>query len=119
MKTKLTIGERFALLGILPGEGNFATLRIVRKLRENISLTEDEMKDFGVKQIQSNGGSQLTWDVNKATIEKEFEFGEFAEELIRTKLKELNDKDKLENNHFTIYEKFVEDTKSKVDENGK
>lgn len=48
MKTKLTLSERFAILGILPVEDNFATLKIMRKLREQLSLTEVEIKEYGV-----------------------------------------------------------------------
>ena len=51
MKANLTLSDRFAILGILPAEGNFATLKIVRKLREQMSLTEAEIKEYGVIQI--------------------------------------------------------------------
>lgn len=51
MKADLTLSDRFAILGILPAEGNFATLKIVRKLREQMSLTEDEIKKYGVVQV--------------------------------------------------------------------
>ena len=112
MKQKLIVGERFALLGILPSEGNFASLKVVRKLRENLSLTEEEIKHFGVKQIPSSGGqSQLTWKPEHAAEEKEFEFGEFAEDMIKAKLKKLEEDKKLTNEHFSIYEKFIEKDK--------
>lgn len=51
MKAKLTLADRFAILSILPIEGNFATLKIVRKLRELLSLTEGEIKEYNVVQI--------------------------------------------------------------------
>ena len=51
MKTKLTLADRFAIMSILPAEGNFATLKIVRKLREQMSLTEAEIKEYNVIQI--------------------------------------------------------------------
>ena len=51
MKTKLTLSERFAILGILPAEDNFATLKVMRKLREQLSLTEAEIKEYGVIQV--------------------------------------------------------------------
>ena len=112
MKQKLNLGERFALLGLLPSEGNFATLKVVRKLRESLSLTEEEIKHFEVKQIPTSGGqSQLTWSVEKATEEKEFEFGEFAIDMIKTELKKLEEDKKLEDKHFSLYEKFIENVK--------
>ena len=51
MKTKLTLSERFAILGILPAEDNFATLKIMHKLREQLSLTEEEIKEYRVIQV--------------------------------------------------------------------
>ena len=109
MKQKLNVSERFALLGLLPSEGNFATLKVVRKLREALSLTEEEIKHFEVKQIPTSGGqTQLTWSPEKATETKDFEFGEFAEEMIKAKLKKLEEDKKLTNEHFSIYEKFNE-----------
>ena len=51
MKAKVTLSDRFALLGILPAEGSFATLKIVRQLREQLSLTEKEIKAHKVVQI--------------------------------------------------------------------
>jgi len=103
MKEKLNLGERFSLLGILPREGNFATLKVVRKLRESLSLTEEEMKEYSVKQI----GEQLSWDPAKAEETKEIDFNEFAEEMVKSKLKDLNEKNQLKAEHFTLYEKFV------------
>lgn len=51
MKTQLTLSDRFAILAILPAEGNFATLKVMRKLREQLSLTETEIKEYGVIQV--------------------------------------------------------------------
>lgn len=51
MKTKLTLSERFAILGILPAEDNFATLKIMHKLRDQLSLTEEEIKEYGIIQV--------------------------------------------------------------------
>ena len=102
MKAKLTLSDRFALLGILPVEGSFATLKIVRKLREQMSLTEAEIKEHKVVQQ----GDQITWNNGEKTTE--MEFGEFAENMIKNQLKKMNETNKLEDRHFVIYEKFVE-----------
>ena len=102
MKAKLTLGDRFAILGILPAEGNFATLKIVRKLREQLSLNEAEIKEQKVREEDD----QIKWDKPEKTTE--MEFGEFAENMIKEQLKKMNEANKLENRHFVIYEKFVE-----------
>ena len=145
MKADLTLSDRFAILGILPAEGNFATLKIVRKLREQMSLTEAEIKKYGVAQIYEvhanpirnaktdaeavtiateiygadnaqrisigirNGtieSNQITWEKGEEVME--MEFGEFAENMIKEQLIEMNEANKLEDRHFAIYEKFVE-----------
>ena len=38
MKLKLSVYERLVLLNILPKEGNFITLKIIRQLREDLSF---------------------------------------------------------------------------------
>jgi len=109
MKEKLNLSERFALLGLLPQEGNFATLKVVRKLKESLSLTEEEIKYYDLKQVATNGGeTKITWSPEKALETKDFEFGEFAEDMITSKLKQMSEEKKLGDKHFSIYEKFVE-----------
>ena len=118
MKQEMKLGERFTLLGFLPKEGNFATLKVLRKLKETLSLTEEEIKYYEVKHVSTNGGeTQITWNAQKAQEEKEFEFGEFAEDLIVSKLKKLDADKKLEEKHFSLYEKFI--TNPKKEEDGK
>ena len=41
---KLNLNERFAVLQIIPQEGNFATLRVVRKLQEDLSFSEEDFE---------------------------------------------------------------------------
>jgi len=45
---ELTILERIKLLEVLPPQGDLLTLKIVRKLRESLSLNEAELKYVGV-----------------------------------------------------------------------
>ena len=59
---KLKIIERITLLDILPKEGNFNTLKTLRKLKENISLSEEEV--IGINVVQD--GNRITWDNEKA-----------------------------------------------------
>jgi len=99
---KLNIAERFMVLGMLPKESNFATLKIVRQLQESLSLTEEEFKDFDVKQE----GQQIQWN-KKGTEEKEIEIGEKATDIIIEALKKLNDNNKLTPQHISLYEKFI------------
>ena len=99
---KLTIHERLILLGVLPGEGDFTTLRIIRELRESLSFSEEEHKVLKF-QFQDN---QVTWE-SKAEKDKEVHIGERATDIIRGAFKQLNDQKRLRLEHMDLYERFI------------
>lgn len=101
--TELTVVERLVLLNILPKEGDFTTIKLVRKLRENLSFDEDEHKKLNFVQ----DGDQVRWN-QEALTDKYIQIGEKQSDLIHDALKKLNDEKKLTNEHFSLYEKFVE-----------
>lgn len=100
--TELTVLERLVLLSILPKEGNFTTIKLLRQLRENLSFDEEEHKKL---QFIQDGG-QVQWD-EKANLTKHVQIGEKQCDLIHDALKKLDDEKKLTDNHFSLYEKFV------------
>jgi len=140
---KLNVLERILVLNLLPKEGSFANLKLLRVFREALSFTEEENKLLKFQQI----GDQTRWEsfvtIDKETgkpIEngpdlarrlketpeefetkpivgdKEIFTGEIIFGLIAKALTELNDKEKLDENQFSLYEKFVdrpEDFKTK------
>lgn len=99
---KLSVAERFVLLGVLPAEGNFVTLKIVRQLREALSFDEDEAKVLGLKQ----DGERVTWNPD-VEQEKEIPIGEKATDIVVAAIKKLDDEKKLTDQHYTLYEKFM------------
>jgi len=116
MKVKLSVFERIVLGSLLPQEGNFITLKIIRKIQDDIGFTEEEHKLLqfkypGEKYIDKNGQEKVVapgtihWD--DTVGEKEFEFGEKAVDIIVDVLDKLDDQKKLRNIHYTLYEKFV------------
>ena len=108
---KLSIAERVALLGVLPAEGNFVTLKIVRQLRESLSFSEEELKGWGIKL----DGSRMTWNEEGVKSgERDISIGERATDLIVDGLKKLDETKKLTEQHFTLYEKFVDGETSKA-----
>ena len=46
---KLKIRERIELFKLLPTQGNFGTLKTVRKLREKLEFTEAEVAKYGIE----------------------------------------------------------------------
>lgn len=99
----LSTFDRLILLNTLPKEGDITTLRIIRKLREDLSFSEEEHKALAFKQE----GGKMMWQ-SEADKLKEVEVGDKAKEIIRNRLKELNEQKKLTEEHLPLYEKFVE-----------
>jgi hypothetical protein len=109
----LTVYERITLLNILPKEGDFTTLKIVRQLRESLSFSEKEHKELSFKGSgdKLDDGSvvpqgRIMWNVN-ADKPKEILLGEKAKDIIADRLKELDKQKKLTEAHFSLYEKFI------------
>jgi len=101
---KLNVLERLQLLQILPKEGNFVTLKIVKTLLNNISIGEKEFKEFDIKQT----GEQLTWNA-KGNEDRELEIGEKATDIIIEVLKKVDKEGKLNNQMLSLYEKFIKE----------
>lgn len=98
---KLDVGNRIRLLAILPEKGNLLTLKIVRELREALSFSEKEHKDFGIKQM----GDRIVWDVKIKA--KAIKFGDQAKELVEKALRDLNEKDDLTIPDLALWELFI------------
>lgn len=106
MKIKLNVYERLVLLNILPKEGNFITLKILRQLREGLSFNEKEIKDLKLAIDQEKGTA--TWDQEKEP-NKEMEIGREGKKIIVETLEKLDEDKKLTHEHYSLYEKFVEE----------
>ena len=101
---KLTVLERMTLLGVLPQADNFITMKIVGDLRNELSLSEEELKKLKVVQ----DGDIMQWDDkidNKNP--KDVPIGLKATEVIVDALKKLDKEKKIEQRHMSLYEKFI------------
>lgn len=106
-KVKLNLFERLVVMGMLPAEGNFATLKIVNELRMELAPSEEEYQKAGLS-IMENGQGVQAKDWN-AVKEKELKLGETAKGIIVKALKKLDKEMKLKNEHMTIYMKFIKE----------
>lgn len=108
---KLTVHERLSLVGLLPAKGDYATIKTIRRAREMISFTPDEMDFYGLKQVPGPGGQlQWNWDAQKAAKQiKDCPVDEYTTNIIRNKLAEMDKKGQLTEQYMSIYEKFVID----------
>lgn len=100
---KLSVMERIVLLNLLPKEGNFANLKALRTTREALSFNEAENKKLNFQQL---GNGLTTWNV-KADSPKEIVIGEVVTNLIEKELKRLDETNKLQAEHLSVFEKFI------------
>lgn len=103
-KVKLNLFERIVIMSLLPAEGSFLTLKIVRDLQMELAPSEEEAVIAGLEDLFEGGIKAEDWF---AVEEKEIVFGDIAKGLVVDALRKLNDEEKLTNDHFTLYEKFI------------
>ena len=114
-KVKLGLFDRLVCLALLPAEGSYATLKIVRELQMELAPDEEESKAAGVIDDLLTGGVQATlgWDKVK---DKEIVFGDIAKGMIVAALIKLDKEEKLTQQHVSLYEKFVLGKKEEIKE---
>jgi hypothetical protein len=102
---ELSVWERFRLLNILPEKGSFVTLKLVRKLRESLSFTEEEMGLYDFKQ----DGERVMWNPDAPQV-KEFQFGPKTMNIISDALRAVDKRQMLDQTELVLFEKFVDTT---------
>ncbi len=98
----LNVHDRILLLGILPKENNYATLKILDELRMNLSYSEDETEEWGIVVDMDN--NQVSWDENG---EADIPIGETATGIIVDELRKRDKQEKLTLSLVPVYEKFI------------
>jgi hypothetical protein len=99
---KLSVLDRLTILGCLPEQGTYLTLKIVREMRESLSFTEEELSEFEIKQA----GDAINWNPSKDTG-KEVDIGPAAHVIVADALKKLDKEGKLTSRHMGLYEQFI------------
>jgi len=120
---KLNLNERLAIFPILPKEGDFTVLRIVKDLQEKVGLGEEDHKTYEIKRFNAEdkevpfGDSTAVsskWNSKLAEeVYLDIDLGDKAKEIVRSALLELDKEKKLTTAHLTVYEKFVQDKEDK------
>jgi hypothetical protein len=100
---ELSVIERLGLLSVLPKEGSFVTLRIVNDLRKSVGFTEDEIKEFELREAEG----RVTWNA-AAEVPRDIAIGEKATDVIVEALKNADRQQNLNASTFALYERFVE-----------
>lgn len=109
---ELGVFDRIILINILPREGDFRTLKILRELRENLAFSEEENEAL---QFKTADDGLVRW-VAEADVTKDVPIGEVAREVIETAFKALDRQKKLREEHLDLYERFVPVAREPSDE---
>ncbi len=128
---KLTVIERLKLQNLLPEAGNFVTLKLIRKLRETLSFSEQEIAAIEFKNewkceecktmklnLQNpkcekcgkymTPAGRVNWDEVKALkVIKDVHIGKSMQALCQALVKKLSDEEALTEQTMSLYEKFV------------
>jgi len=99
VQLKLSVLDRFTLLNVLPKEGNYFTLKIVRDLQNELGFSEQELKDINFKEE----GAGATW----IEADKDIQIGEKATDIIVDAFKKLDKNNKLNIEMLGTYGKFI------------
>ena len=99
----LTVSDRFALLNLLPQQGDFTTLKMVRELREDLSFSEEENE--ALKFVATEEG-RVTWAV-AGEPNKDFDFSPLQNKLICEALDKADKGKKLSLENLSLYERFM------------
>jgi hypothetical protein len=100
---KLNIPDRLLLLGVIPKQGNFLTLKIVKDLIDKISFSSKELEEYQL--TEKNG--QVNWKTDKTDYEKDIELSGPEKAVIIDALKNLDGKKELTLDMLRIYDKFL------------
>jgi len=109
-KVSLTVLERMATLGILPKQGSYTDLLLVRELREQLTFSEEENNLLAFVPLPEG---MVRWN-KKAEVEigkKEVSISVPMLAIIVKELKSLDERKKLDNDLLSIYTLFVLDRK--------
>jgi hypothetical protein len=102
---KLSIVERLRLLEILPQQGDIGTLKIVRRLRETLSFSEEEVLEKGIVASVDGDKIRYKWDTEKEKPSV-FEFKPVSFKIITDALKQANHRRQLPEQLISIYEEL-------------
>jgi len=98
---QLRVADRLVLLNSIPATGDITTLKIVRKLREQLSFTEKEHSELKFKEEASH----VFWNT-EADTPKDINIGPKAAQIVSDALQLLNKQKKLTEDHLPVWEMF-------------
>jgi hypothetical protein len=106
---KLAVHERLALLTLLPKKGDYAALGTIRRTREMLSFTPEELAFYEIRTGQGpDGKPQTQWSTKKANeVVRDVPVDEYMTRVFRNALSEMNNKGELTEEYLSVFDKFV------------
>lgn len=112
MKVKLTIKQRIDLQSILPQQGDFVTVKMIRVLREDLSFTEKELEQL---KLVRNPDGTVSWNAKAGEkCTKDIAIPETIVTTIKEILERANTSKQITDAHLDFYEMFMELSTSKT-----
>ena len=105
---KLSVLERVLLGNMLANyKGSFTNLKLVRKGREAVSFNDIENQKLKFVDAGSGG---ISWDpmASAELSDVNIEFDVTMTNIIKGLLRKMNSEEQLTEQHFSLYEKFIE-----------
>ena len=97
---KLNILERIMVLGVLPKQSDFVSMKIITDLQAVVGFSQNELDKSNIK---AHEDGSIAWEKD---FEKEVKITKRAGEIIIKGLKDLSEKGQVSIQHLSIYEKF-------------
>lgn len=114
---ELKVYDRLILLNILPAQGDIFTLKLIRKLREALSFTEEEHETLQFKvsgqtyevdgELKTVPEGVVHWNTEMDAL-KEISIGQKAKEIIKERFEEISKQKSMNEAQLNVYEKFVD-----------
>ena len=107
----LEVHERANLLPLLPKEGHYEDLKELRRAREMIGFSAEEIKGLNIRGEKNAQGQLVTaWGgegINVNEWVKEIPMSEYITSVFRKALAKMEKDGKLTEQYVSLYEKFV------------
>lgn len=100
---KFNVAERLLILQLIPKEGTYLTLKVLRQLQDVVALSEEDIKTFEVHLDEDK--KQIVWN-SKGAEDTEIEIGENGASIVADELKKIDKEGKLTQQTYSLYEKF-------------
>ena len=100
---KLNVYERLVLLGVIPGQGDLATLRILFELRMRIAFPEQESEALNLR----IDGAEWKWNKD-ADQNRDIEIGPRGQRIIIDAFEALDKNKALTLQQLPVYERFIQ-----------